>query len=322
MALARSAEKIPKTAGKPGAWAYELKFDGWRLVLLRPAAGGVELWSRRGTNLTDRFPEIAAAALNQVPAGAVVDGEVCVFQDGRLDWGQLQVRMGSAARIARQVKAAPASYIAFDVLATGGADIRDRPWTERHAVLEQLAHWQPPLQVCPHTLDYEEAVRWSSEYRDVGIEGVVAKATTAQYAPGQRASWVKVKSRETTEVVVGAVTGSLQRPESVIAGLVTQAGQLSIVGRTTALNAQQAADLATHLRPIDPQQHPWPAQIGSQFGGSPVHVVHVSPDLVAEVSADTALQAGRWRHPLRLLRLRPDMAVDDLPKLGEGGIEP
>lgn len=52
-------------------------------------------------------------------------------------------------------------------------------------MLEQLADWRPPLQVCPHRLDYDEAVRWFSEYREVSIEGVVAKVTTAQYAPGQ-----------------------------------------------------------------------------------------------------------------------------------------
>lgn len=123
---------------------------------------------------------------------------------------------------------------------------------------------------------------------------------------------MKVKSRETTEVVVGAVTGSLQRPESVIAGLMTQAGQLSIVGRTTRVESTAGRRPGHSPQTDRPAAAPLactdrrPAQIGGQFGGSPVRVVHVSPDLVAEVSADRALQAGRWRHPLRLLRLRPD----------------
>ncbi|MFF2191115.1 hypothetical protein [Streptomyces sp. NPDC058155] len=45
----------------------------------------------------------------------------------------------------------------------------------------------------------------------------------------------------------------------------------------------------------------------------------VDPDLVAEVSADVSLDpAGRWRHPVRLLRARPDMAPGDVPPFGAG----
>lgn len=296
-------------------WAFELKFDGWRLVASRTAAGLVELWSRHGTDLTSSFPEIAAAA-GELPAGTVVDGEVCVYRHGRLDWDQLQLRMGSAARVAAQVRVAPASYVIFDVLAVGGSDLRPLPWSERRAVLEGLAGIRPPLQVCPATQDRNEAASWLEEYRDVGIEGVVAKSATAPYRPGERA-WVKVKHRETTEVLLGAVTGSLERPESLVAGRYTSDGQLVIVGRSTALNDHQAAGLAASLTPVAADQHPWPVEIGSQFGGSPVRLLHIAPVLVAEVSADTARQSRRFRHPLRFVRLRADLTPADLPRLAD-----
>jgi hypothetical protein len=41
----------------------------------------------------------------------------------------------------------------------------------------------------------------------------------------------------------------------------------------------------------------------------------VDPVVVAEVTADTALQAGRFRHPLPFVRHRPDLEPDDLPRL-------
>lgn len=289
-----------------------MKFDGWRLVAARTAAGAVELWSRHGTDLTSRFPEIAAAA-EQLPAGTVIDGEVCVYREGRLDWDQLQHRMGSAARVAEQVRIAPASYVVFDVLALSGTDVRSRPWSERRNLLEGLIGSQLPLQVCPFTRDRDEAGSWLPEYSAIGIEGVVAKRTTTPYRPGERA-WVKVKHRETTEVVIGAVTGSAERPESVVAGRFTRAGQLVIAGRTTALNQRQAAELAASLTPVGADQHPWPPQISGQFRGTPVHLVHVAPVLVAEVSADAARQqSGRWRHPLRFVRVRVDLVPADLP---------
>ena len=303
MALARSAEDLPRNVGT-GSWAFELKFDGWRLVACCTTAGVVELWSRHGTDLTGRFPEIAAAA-SELPAGTVVDGEVCVYRQGRLDWDQLQLRTGSPARLAEQVRPAPASYVVFDVLAVGGSDLRPLPWSERRAVLEGLAGVRPPLQVCPFTRDRDEAASWMQEYRDVGIEGVVAKSTTAPYRPGERA-WVKVKHRETTEVVVGAVTGSLERPESVIAGRYTSDGQLMILGRSTALSEHQAVGLAASLTPVPAAQHPWPAEIGSQFGGASVRLVHIAPILVAEVSADTARQSGRFRL-IRIMPLEQDL---------------
>jgi len=46
-----------------------------------------------------------------------------------------------------------------------------------------------------------------------------------------------------------------------------------------------------------------------------VPLIKVSPDVVAEVAADTALQAGAWRHPLRYVRYRPDLRPDDVDQL-------
>jgi ATP-dependent DNA ligase len=53
------------------------------------------------------------------------------------------------------------------------------------------------------------------DYRPAGIEGVVVKAAAGAYAPGRR-DWIKVKTRETVEVIVGAVTGPLARPRSML----------------------------------------------------------------------------------------------------------
>jgi ATP-dependent DNA ligase len=93
-------------------------------------------------------------------------------------------------------------------------------------------------------------------------------------------------------------------------------GELVIVGRTTALSTRQAKQLATVLSPAVAGEHPWPPRIGSgHFGGGSVDITRVHPDVVVEVAADSALQAGRHRHPLRLLRFRPDLAADDIDTL-------
>ncbi|ONI79065.1 hypothetical protein BWI15_00365 [Kribbella sp. ALI-6-A] len=178
------------------------------------------IWSRQRKELTDRFPDIAAAAARQLDDGAVVDGELVIFLDGRLNFDALQRRLVTAPAKARQlVSSTSASYVAFDLLAYGGVDLRTQRWTTRRARLEQLAEaWQLPLQVSPVTADIGEAREWFDVLPEaMGVEGLVVKGASSRYVGGRR-EWLKVKRRDTVEVIVGGVIGPIDRPEVVIAG--------------------------------------------------------------------------------------------------------
>jgi ATP-dependent DNA ligase len=254
----------------------------------------------------------------QVPAGTVLDGEVVIWNGSRLDFGLLQQRMVTpAGRIAALAAAHPASYVAFDLLAAGGTDLRAWTLTRRRAALTDLAaRWAPPLQLSPATTDPAEARTWFHDYRPAGVEGLVAKGAGTRYAPGRR-EWLKVKSWETTEVIAGGVIGPIERPSQLVAGRYRD-GELVVVGRTSPLSPRQSAELAAVLTPAD-GDHPWPERIGTgRFGGGRLSVVltRVDPAVVAEVSADAALQAGVFRHPLRFVRVRPDLVPADLPPVG------
>jgi len=314
LALARAATAIPAVGALPGGCVYELKWDGFRLVIVTTAAGS-RLWTRQGTDLTDRFPEIAAAASSALPAGSVVDGELVVFDGTRLSFSLLQQRMTRTPTQVRRLSAAhPASFVAFDLLAAGGTDLRPLPFTERRSALEQVGAWAPPLQLSPTTTDPEVAGAWMRDYRLAGLEGIVVKAADGAYHPGAR-DWLKVKSRDTHEVIVGAITGTVDHPLTVIAGL-RRGGDLVVVGRTVPLSTTQSAELGAVLAPAG-SDHPWPAQIRpGRFGGrSTTPTTRVDPVVVAEVSADSARENDVWRHGLRYLRHRPDLTPADLPKL-------
>ncbi|MGW0703041.1 hypothetical protein ACWD0A_27750 [Streptomyces sp. NPDC002867] len=91
------------------------------------------------------------------------------------------------------------------------------------------------------------------------------------------------------------------------------------MGRTTPLRPDAARQLADHLTASGPG-HPWTGVRFSVTWGSreildPILVV---PIVVAEVSADTAIDRGAWRHPLRYVRMRLDVTPDDVPPFGEG----
>ncbi|HEX2072167.1 MAG TPA: ATP-dependent DNA ligase [Geodermatophilus sp.] len=314
--LAKPVRDIPQADALPGGCLYEPKWDGYRLVIVRTGTS-TRLWSKQGRDLSDRFPDVVAAAVAQVPPGTVVDGEVVVWNGTRLDFGLLQRRLVTApSRIGALVASAPASYVAFDLLALGGGDLRGYKLRERRAALEELAgRWAPPMQLSPVTADVAEARQWFTDYRAAGVEGLVAKGAGTRYAPGRR-EWVKVKSWETTEVLAGGVIGPIEQPSQLVAGRYRD-GELVVVGRTSPLSPRQAAELAAVLRPAGPE-HPWPDRIGTgRFGGGRLSVplTRVQPDVVVEVSADAALQAGVFRHPLRFVRVRPDLTPADVPDL-------
>jgi ATP-dependent DNA ligase len=314
--LAKPVKEIPAAHALSGGCLYEPKWDGYRLVIVRQGSS-TRLWSKQGRDLTDRFPDLAAAAVAQVPAGTVVDGEVVVWHDDRLDFGLLQRRIVTATgRIAALAAAHPASYVAFDLLAAGGTDLRGQRLSRRRAELEGLAaRWAPPLQLTPVTSDRDEARRWFDDFRPAGVEGLVVKGAATRYAPGRR-EWLKVKSWETTEVVAGGVIGPIGAPSQLVAGRYRD-GELVVVGRTSPLSPAQSAELAAVLSPAG-DGHPWPERIGTGvFGGGRLSVplTRVAPTAVVEISADAALQAGVFRHPLRFVRVRPDLRPEDLPPI-------
>jgi ATP-dependent DNA ligase len=315
--LAKPVSAIPAPHALPGGCRYEPKWDGYRLVVVRQGST-TRLWSKQGRDLTARFPDLVAAAVAQIPAGTVVDGEVVIWNGDRLDFGLLQRRMVTAAgRIGALVAAHPASYVAFDLLAAGGTDLREQRLSRRRARLEDLAQrWAPPLQLSPLTADRDEARRWFDDFRPAGVEGLVVKGAGTRYAPGRR-EWLKVKSWETTEVIAGGVIGSIEAPSQLVAGRYRD-GELVVVGRTSPLSPAQSAELAAVLSPAG-DGHPWPDRIGTgAFGGGRLSVplTRVAPTAVVEISADAALQAGVFRHPLRFVRVRQDLRPGDLPPIG------
>jgi ATP-dependent DNA ligase len=313
VALARAEESIPTPSSFPGGAIYEPKWDGYRIAVVRDDHGA-RLWSRQGKDLTDRFPDLRVAALEQLAPRTVIDAEAVIWNGDRLDFDLLQQRLVNTARTARGLAAKnPASLMVFDLLAREGQDMRRQPLHARREVLEELARtWTPPLQLSPSTTDEEQARAWMRDYRPAGVEGLVVKGADSLYTPGRR-SWIKVKSRETVEVIIGAVTGSLERPDTIVAGLY-QSGVLRIVGKSTPLTRAQAQELGEVLTPAG-QDHPWPDEVSSSRFGSgrdKIRLVKVEPLVVAEVSADAAIQAGTYRHPLRLVRPRFDLAPEDL----------
>jgi hypothetical protein len=120
----------------------------------------------------------------------------------------------------------------------------------------------------------------------------VIEGASSRYEPGQR-RWIKHKTRKSTEVIIGAVTGRITAPES-NAGL-HRGGELRIVGRSVPLKPAQSRSLAAVLTPAG-KDHPWPDSIiANRFaaGRDRTSLTKVKPLIAAEVTPQTpAYTAG------------------------------
>ncbi|MGW4289627.1 ATP-dependent DNA ligase [Streptomyces sp. NPDC004673] len=323
--LAQARDQLPP-CGALGDLCFQPKFDGYRTLLFTPSVSveSVLLQSRRGALIQHRFPDLVRAA-EALPAGLVLDGELVVWVQDRMSFDAVQRRAAAGARSAVQLaQRLPAHFIAFDVLQADGQELLREAYARRRAILEELfaAHAVgPPWTLCPETDDIRVAQDWLTSWTDVpGVEGIVIRARKQRYLPGAR-GWYKIRRRDTTEAIIGAITGTLARPQALVLGRRDQRSLLRPVARSTPLHPDQAQHIGTQLTAAR-LGHTWE---GVRFTTSwqshtPLDVTLVEPELVAEIVVDTAQSGGVWRHAVRFARLRGDVAPADVAAFGEDAV--
>lgn len=308
----------------PPGYAAEPKWDGFRAMLACDPDAKPRLVSRRGVELTAAFPEVirAAAKLPEDLGELAFDGELVIWNAGQLDFKLLLQRHGRQQRgPVRELAAAhPANYIAFDLLQLKGRDLTAQPYDVRRHALEQVfAAYDlgPTFALCPSSIDPDEIALWLTAWTDFGIEGLCFKRRDQPYLPGKR-GWSKYRVSDSQEVVIGAVTGTPQRPEILHLGIPDQKEGLRYLGRTVPISQSAARELAPQLTPAAPT-HPWHGQTPTPaFERTATYpATLVEPDVVVEVTVSVSTDTrGRWRLPAHLLRLRPDLTPAELLAAG------
>jgi DNA ligase 1 len=140
--LASPLEADPATLGSRELWQAEWKWDGIRSQLIR-RQGQCFIWSRGEDLVTDRFPEVFAAAA-RLPDGVVLDGELVAWRDGVIrPFADLQQRIGRRKLTPAILKSVPVRFLAYDLLEQDCADLRALALRERRARLEALVASAP-----------------------------------------------------------------------------------------------------------------------------------------------------------------------------------
>jgi len=291
-------------------WLFEVKWDGYR-VQAHVRNGRVALYTRRGLDAAEYFPELAGPPSWIDAREAIVDGEVVALNGaGEPEFGLLQARSRSRRT---PVAHATINYAVFDLLYLDGASMLGRPLEERKQVLRSVLRDGDHVHFASHVVG--EGLAFYDAVAARGLEGVVAKRRDSRYEPGRRsAAWLKIKRHSEQEFVVGGWT-TRQGSESDLGALMVgtfQDEHLRPVGKVgTGFDARERARLVELLTPLAQPSAPFqppPAERGARW---------VSPELVvrvefAEWTADGNLRAPVYRgleldaDPTAVARERPE----------------
>jgi bifunctional non-homologous end joining protein LigD len=296
-------------------WLFELKYDGYRLLAGRSAAGAVRLLYRSGRDATALFGELARAVGALPFASLVLDGEaVAMDAAGRPRFGLLQRRAQGGPPPG---DGAPVALFVFDLLACEGFDLRPLPLAQRKAALRQVlaaADPQGPLR-------YVEAVEERGEdlfaaITEMGLEGVLAKRAASPYRAGRSADWVKVRADRVGDfAIVGygpPAPADLRRLHLAVraADGWRYAGSVG-----SGLAAAVRAELSTRLAAARAVRRGAAAAAApspelARLARAERQSVVIEPELVCEVRYKEWTEGGILRQPV-FLRLRDDKRPEE-----------
>jgi DNA ligase 1 len=195
------AADFDTTLGPVSHWLVEWKYDGIRAQVVKRNSR-VWIWSRGEELVTDRFPEVAAA-MQALPNGTVLDGEILVWKDDApAPFALLQQRIGRKTLTKKILTDVPVTFMAYDLLEQAGVDVRDQTQTQRRGALEVLAAEHAlrlsPLQV---RTSWAELSALREEARARGVEGFMLKHIDSRYGQGRTkrdGTWWKWKTEPLT----------------------------------------------------------------------------------------------------------------------------
>ena len=215
--LAYPMEKEIHELGNPEDWQAEYKWDGIRGQLIKRNKE-IFLWSRGEELVTPQFPELVSA-LENMEGDFVLDGEILSVVDNQvLNFNELQKRLNRKTITAKMLKEIPVKSFVYDILEFNGEDLREKPLSERRAILEKLINENPheniKLSEIIQYKNWEELTEIRSNSRQNNSEGLMLKQKNSHYHSGRKkGDWWKWKVDALTidAVLIYAQKGSGRR---------------------------------------------------------------------------------------------------------------
>jgi len=303
-------------------WLFEVKLDGYRMRAAREDGEPI-LYSRKGLDFTESFPEIARAVKALPFEGVILDGELVVLNEsGRPSFNNLQARAKLGAREARRAAIeSPATLYVFDLLAFEGYDLRKLPLIKRKEIVQKVLPRTGPLRYSEHFEKNGEALY--EQVVKLGLEGIMAKKADSPYRSGRSSDWLKIRADRIDDFVVVGFT----KPKGARGGFGSlhvgayKDGKLIYCGRAgSGFTGDQLDEISAQLQalvrdtpPCEPPEH----------GALPKGTDHiwVEPKLVCDVRYKEMTKDGLLRQSV-FVRFRDDKKPEDVVMPGSGSREP
>ena len=190
----------------PKDFMAEWKWDGIRVqaVAGRSEDGRLtaRLYSRTGEDISGSFPDLIDAL--RLPGA--IDGELLIMRQGRVQsFNVLQQRLNRKTVSPALLTEFPAHLRAYDLLVDGEEDLREHPFVERRARLEQfIARLHEPrvdLSLLVAFAAWDDLIVARQNPAAAGadadadaVEGIMLKRRDAPYVPGRpKGPWWKWK---------------------------------------------------------------------------------------------------------------------------------
>jgi bifunctional non-homologous end joining protein LigD len=300
------AARLVETLPEGDQWMYEVKFDGYRALLIKHGER-VAIRSRNDKDLTATYPAVAASGRRLHARSAVVDGEiVAVDAAGHPSFQALQHRSAHPGHAI--------VFYAFDLLHLDGESLTAAPLQDRRAVLPKVLDNSGVLLSIELRGTSQQVIE---AVRSLGLEGVIAKRRTSPYTPGERtASWVKLKLDRQQEFVVGGYRPGPYGLDALLVGCY-EGKDLRFAGKVRAgFTPHVRREVFAHLVPLHASSCPFvdlPHSRPSHWGGGVTaeqmkDMQWLKPTLVAQVRFVEWTADGHLRHAA-FLGLRSDKAA-------------
>ena len=309
---ARLEPMLPTLVEKPfsdAGWLFELKWDGVRAMawIEDGSKGKLTLRARSGSDITARYPDLAALPEFVSARQAILDGEITALDArGRGDFEQLQQRMHVRAPSESLIAAVPVVLYLFDILYCDGYDLRESPLAERKQLLRLLLHPSERFRYSDHQSEHGKELFELAKQNE--LEGIVAKRADSAYVSGRSTAWLKLKSTSTIDAVVGGWTDSPNTGllfGSLLLGLY-QGKKLQFIGHVgTGFDQKTQEEVAGRLKKHLTSACPFNTAPKTNEKAS-----WTSPVLVARVRFTGWTRERSLRNPV-FLGLREDARADD-----------
>ena len=289
-------------------WLFETKWDGVRAVCFINK-GKARFVSRNQIEMTAQYPELAHIAKNVRASVAILDGEIVALDASGVSRFQLlQRRLGrkNASEIGRLAATTRIAFYVFDLLYLEGFDLMGCKLGDRKQTLERILKPSTQIRYSDHIIG--EGEKLFAEVAKVPLEGMIAKRVESTYAQRRSPDWLKVKTIQQSEVVVGGYTeprNSRAYFGALVVGLYS-AGKLHYVAHTGGgFNHQTLAQTYKLMQPLRIKDSPF---VERPKTNEPVQ--WIKPKLVAQVKFSEWTADGRMRHPV-FLGLRQDKKPEE-----------